>query len=190
MPVAAETPGPPRLQAASAAGGDPPGEWRLVRELQGQSYAWPREREPYERYRVFAGDTRRNGTVHIAIGEAERAKAWGKDRKYLIAFLSSGAPQVPLVELLEVDDFESTRELVAVIRGSDGGKKMYGPGDTLPDIYVERFRTELYRDRVVYPRSWNKLAVIANEDDHATMLNHALLQARRRGDLRVASSHD
>jgi hypothetical protein len=32
-------------------------------------------------------------------------------------------------------------------------------------------------------RSWNQLAVIAHEDDHATILNHALLQARRRGDL-------
>jgi hypothetical protein len=162
-----------------------------VRELQGQSYAWPREREPYERYRVFAGDTRRNGTVHIAIGKAERPKAWGKDRKYLIAFLSSGAPQVPLVELLEVDDFESTRELVAVIRGSDGGKKMDRPGDTLPDIYVERFRTELY---LLRPR--RVTAVMGQACRHRQrrrsrdMLNHALLQARRRGDLRVASSHD
>ena len=160
-----------------------PQEWRLVRELEGPSYAWPQERETYKRYRVFAADTARNGTVHIAIGEAGRAKAWGRDRTYLIAFLTSGAPQVPLVEFLEVDDYDSTHELLAIIRGSDGGKKMYGPGDSLPDVYTQHFRTELYSDRVVYPRSWNKLAVIAHEDDHTTILNHALVQARRRGDL-------
>jgi hypothetical protein len=160
-----------------------PTEWRLVRELQDQSYAWPQERESYRRYRVFAADTARDGTVHIAIGEAERAKAWGRDRTYLIAFLTSGAPQVPLVEFLEVDDYDSTRELLAIIRGSDGGKKMYGPGHSLPDVYAQHFRTEVYSGRVVYPRSWNKLAVIAHEDDYTTILNHALVQARRRGDL-------
>ena len=168
---------------APAADTELPTEWRPVRELKGQSYAWPQERETYRRYRVFAADTARHGTVHIAIGEAERAKAWGRDRTYLIAFLTSGAPQVPLVEFLEVDDYESTHELLAIIRGSDGGKKMYGPGDSLPDVYTQHFRTELYCDRVVYPRSWNKLAVIAHEDDYTTILNHALVQARRRGDL-------
>lgn len=181
-PVRAEG-APSARRPASAGDRELPHDWRLVRELDGQSYAWPKERETYVRYRVFASDTTRDGTVHVAIGEAERAKAWGRDRTYLIAFLTSGAPQVPLVEFLEVDDYESTHELLAIIRGSDGGKKMYGPGDSLPDVYTQNFRTELYSDRVVYPRSWNKLAVIAHEDDHAAILNHALVQARRRGDL-------
>lgn len=160
-----------------------PDEWRLVRELEDQSYSWPELREPYVRYRIFAASTAGTGTVHIALGETEREEAWGRKRKYLVAFLTSGSPQVPLVEFLEVDDYASTRELLAIIRGSDGGKKMYGPGDTLPDVYQQNFQIELYRDRVDYPRSWNKLAVIAQENDVATILNHALLQARRRGDL-------
>lgn len=163
------------------AASDLPLEWREVRALDGQSYSWPRERETYVRYRVFAGETR-SGVVHIALGEAERAETWGRDRKYLVAFLTSGAPQVPLVEFLEVDDYAESRELLAIVRGSDGGKKMYGPSDALPDVYAQNFRTEVYCDRIVYPRAWNKLAVIAREDDTATMLNHALLQARRRGD--------
>jgi hypothetical protein len=157
--------------------------WRLVRELGRQSYSWPQKRESYGRFGVFAGQSRRGATVHIGIGETERAGAWGRDRKYVIAFLTSGAPQVPLVEFVEVDDYASTRQLQAVIRGNGGGKKMYGPGEQLPDVYAQHFRTELYRDRIVYPRSWNKQAVIAREDDHTTMLNHALLQARRRGDV-------
>jgi len=169
-------------RAAADGAAELPREWRLVRELEGQSYRWPEEREAFGRYRVFAADTARDGTVHIAIGEA-RAQAWGRVGKHLVAFLTSGAPQVPLVEFREVDDHDSTNELLAIIRGRDGGKMMYGPRDTLPDVYVKNFRTELYADRVVRPGAWRKLAVIAHEDDHVTILNHALLQARRRADL-------
>jgi hypothetical protein len=162
---------------------DLPTEWRLARELENQSYAWPELRDDYVRYRVFAVRTEREGTIHIAIGETTRRNAWGRDRKYVVGFLTSGSPQVPLVEFLEVDDYELTRELVTIIRGRDGAKKMYAPGDTLPDVYRQNFRIERYCDRVIYPRSWNKLAVIAHEDDVTIILNHALLQARRRGDL-------
>ena len=45
-----------------------------------------------------------------------------------------------------------------MIRGSDGGR----------------------RKRIVYPGAWNKRVVIAREDDHEAMLNHALIQSRRR----------
>ena len=106
--------------------------------------------------------------------------AWGRDRKYVVAFLSSGSPQEPLVEFVAADDYEQTRELVAVIRGSDGGRRMYGAGDALPAVYTERFRTEIYNERIIYPGAWNKLVVVAREDDDEAMLNHALIQSRRR----------
>jgi hypothetical protein len=67
---------------------------------------------------------------------------------------------------------------VAVIRGSDGGRRMYGVGDKLPAVYVERFRTQIYNERVVHP-GWNKVVVVAREDDSA-MLSHAQIQSRRR----------
>jgi hypothetical protein len=174
-------------QPRAAGEADLPNSWTLVRELDGQSYRWPEKPEPYLSYRVFSGDTATNGKVHIALGEADRPQMWGRDRKYLIAFLTSGSPQVPLVEFMQADDYASTSEFLAVIRGSGGerGKQMYGPGDTLPDAYTQNFRIEVCRDRVVHKGSWNKLAVIAHEDDTDTMLNHALLQARRRGDLKV-----
>ncbi len=41
----------------------------------------------------------------------------------------------------------------------------------------------MYDDRVEYPGVWHKAVVIAREDDHATMLNHALIQGRRRQSL-------
>ena len=169
--------------AAAPAGGataDLPEDWRLVREREGQSYQWPDERERYPRYRVFIGRTRAEGAVHIGLGEAIRTNKWGRDRKYVVAFLSSGSPQQPLVEFVAADDYQETRELLAVIRGSDGGRRMYGAGDALPSLYKERFRTQMYSERVVYSGVWNKIVVVAREDDDATMLNHALTQGRRR----------
>jgi hypothetical protein len=127
------------------------------------------------------GTTRSEGVVHIGLGETVRKKKWGRDRKYVVAFLSSGGPQKPLAEFLAADDYAKSRELVAVIRGSDGGRRMYGPGDVLPEIYAQHFRTEMYDDRVDYPGVWKRVVAVAREDDHATMLNHALIQGRRRG---------
>jgi hypothetical protein len=159
---------------------DLPEDWRLVREREGESYGWPKGRDRYEPYRVFMGTTRAEGAVQIGLGEAIRKNKWGRDRKYVVAFLSGGSPQQPLVEFVAADDYEQTRELVAVIRGSDGGRRMYGAGDALPAVYTERFRTQIYNERVVHPGAWNKIVVVAREDDDQAMLNHALIQSRRR----------
>jgi hypothetical protein len=155
-------------------------DWQLVRERDEESYQWPEARERYSRYRVFLGTTRAEGAVHIGLGETIRKNKWGRDRAYVVAFLSSGSPHQPLAEFVAADDYEETRELVAVIRGSDGGRRMYGAGDALPRVYKEHFRTQLYSERVVYPGVWNKLVVVAREDDDETILNHALIQGRRR----------
>jgi hypothetical protein len=170
------------VRAASNRGGplDLPEDWRLMREREGESYGWPDGRDRYEPYRVFVGTTRTEGAVHVGLGETIRKNKWGRDRKYVVAFLSSGSPQQPLVEFVAADDYEQTRELVAVIRGSDGGRRMYGVGDPLPAVYTERFRTQIYNERVVHPGAWNKIVVVAREDEHEAILNHALIQSRRR----------
>jgi hypothetical protein len=169
---------------------DLPDDWRVVRERDGESYRWPDGRDRYARYRVFVGTTRAEGAVQIGLGETIRANKWGRDRKYVVAFLSSGSPQQPLVEFAAADDYEQTRELVAVIRGSDGARRMYGAGDALPTLYAERFRTQIYNERIDYPGAWNKLVVVAREDDDEAMLNHALIQSRRRSrtDVKAARS--
>lgn len=159
---------------------DLPGDWRLVREREDESYQWPKRRDRYAPYRVFMGTTRTEGAVQIGLGETIRENTRGRDRKYVVAFLSSGSPQEPLAEFAAADDYEHTRELVAVIRGSDGGRRMYSVGDTLPAAYTQRFRTQLYDERIVYPGAWNKLVVVVRENDHGAMLDHALIQSRRR----------
>jgi hypothetical protein len=57
---------------------------------------------------------------------------------------------------------------------------MDGAGDTLPAVYTERFRTQIYNERITHPGAWNKVVVVAREDDHETMLSRALIQSRRR----------
>jgi hypothetical protein len=180
----------PLVQPASLEGEDSqagtalPDRWRKVRSIPGQSYRWPKTLEEYERYTIYAADTAHNGRVRIALGEAPRAGAWGRNRRYVVAFLSDGAPQVPLVEFLEADP-EGSGEMISVIRGFGGGasRRMYGPSDPLPPPYPDAFRIESYRDRIHSKGAWNKLCVVTAEEDRGTMLNHALLQARRRGDL-------
>lgn len=159
---------------------DLPDDWRVIREGNGETYRWPSGRDHYSPYRVFIGTTRAEGAVQIGLGETIRTNRWGRDRKYVVAFMSGGSPQQPLVEFVAADDYEQTRELVAVIRGSDGGRRMYGANDVLPALYVERFRTQTYSERVDHPGAWNKIAVVAREDDDQAMLNHALIQSRRR----------
>jgi len=164
---------------------DEPGQelasaWQLARERDRESYSWPDYRETYEPYRIYLGTFASREPVFLGLGETIRRNKWGRDRKYVVVFLSNGGPQQPLVEFLAADDYDQTRELVAIIRGLDGGRRMFGPADELPKAYELYFRTQLYGDRVDYRGVWNKLAVVAREDDHKTMLNHALLQAHRR----------
>ena len=45
---------------------------------------------------------------------------------------------------------------------------------------AEHFRTQIYNERVAHPGAWNKVVAVAREDDDETMLNHALIQSRRR----------
>lgn len=156
--------------------------WRLVDQREGQVYQWPELLERYDRYDVYRGEAQREGTVFIALGWTVRRSAWGMDRVYVVSFLSQRGPQTPLAEFLAADDYAETGELIAVIRGSDGGRKMYGPADDLPSVYAP-FHITPYRDRVQAKGSWNKLAVVTAETDTDTILNHALIQARRRGDL-------
>jgi len=174
----------PIIEALGAVAGsddaDLPEDWRLVSERDGESYRWPSGRDRYSPYRVYVGTTRGEGAVHIGLGETVRENRWGRDRKYIVAFLSGGSPQHPLVEFVAADDYQESRELVAVIRGSDGGRRMYDAGDPLPAPYTDRFRTQIYNERVVYPGAWNKVVVVAHEDDDRAILNHALIQSRRR----------
>jgi hypothetical protein len=171
-----------QLNGSTAPGNDLVTGWQLIDRREGQVYQWPETLDHYDRYDVYRGETQGEGTVFIALGWTVRLGRWGADRVYVVSFLSQRAPQTPLAEFLAADDHAETGELIAVIRGSDGGRRMYGPAEALPPAYAQ-FRIATYRDRVQAKGAWNKLAVVAAETDTDAILNHALIQARRRGDL-------
>jgi hypothetical protein len=171
-----------QLNGSTEPKNDPAARWQLIDRREGQVYQWPKTLEHYDRYDVYRGQAQPEGTVFISLGWAERHGAWGADRIYAVSFLTQRSPQKPLAEFLAADDYAETGELIAVIRGSDGGRRMYSPTQDLPPAYAQ-FRIATYRDRVQATGAWNKLAVVAAETDTDTILNHALIQARRRGDL-------
>jgi hypothetical protein len=88
-----------------------------------------------------------------------------------------GGSKRPIVYFTDTDDFVTNRERVSPIRGRDGGRSFFGPGDQLPPE-CDGLTIDPFRGRIA--GRWNVQAVVAKEDDVATMLNHAAAQIRLR----------
>jgi hypothetical protein len=72
-------------------------------------------------------------------------------------------------------------DLVAVIKSKGpGGRSMFSPGDELPAAYAG-LTVDVFRHRVVGPQAYNKLALVAENEDRQAMLNHAAIQSVVRG---------
>lgn len=163
-----------------------PSDWRLVETREGESYRWPEGREEYATFRVFEGRTQDDNTVQYAIGQVASLDVWGMERTYFVVFhLGAGrGSKQPIVVFLAADDYEQSHECVAIIRGKGGGRgqQMFAPGDDLPAAY-DGMRIEVFRDRIQGTsrrRGYDKLAVIARDDDIDTMLRHASIQVQMR----------
>jgi hypothetical protein len=157
------------------------GTWTLVGELQNQTYSWPGGIETYEPFEVWETIDLR-GRIQIGVGKAtERGEYYGRMRGYWLAFeMVNGQKRRPIVVFNEADDYETSGDLVAIIKGKGaGGRSMFGPGDVLPPGY-ERLPVEVFRERINGPQAFNRLAVIAQGGDRQTMCVHAALQLRLR----------
>ncbi|MGH3077645.1 MAG: hypothetical protein ACRDPZ_05610 [Gaiellaceae bacterium] len=156
-----------------------PDRWRLVGSRAGETYSWPGLLEEYTSFDVYEGVAETGLRTTWAIGKCARYRVFEKDRLYFIVFrLGDGlGSKQPISEFLETDDYDETGDLIAVIRGSGGprGQRMFDPRATLPPYY-EGMRIETYRDRIPRPRSYNKLGVVAHQDDFASMLRRAAIQ--------------
>lgn len=160
-----------------------PEHWELVATREGESYTWPAGSDEYIDFNIYEGRTAR-GAIRLAIGRCDRTEVWGRDRVYLITFHITSGGKRPLCEFLETDDHATSREFIAIIRGNgDSGRGMYGPGVHLPGAY-RKLRTEIYSDRIAFKGAWTKQAVVAHEGDIESMLNHSLIQADQRFDIR------
>jgi hypothetical protein len=156
-------------------GAGQPIEWTLVETRDGITYSWPDGNiDRYDSFDVY------QGAGLLAIGRGPTASVKGRPRRYAVVFqlgVGGGSPR-PVTTFVEADDFESSGELVSVIRGKGAsGRQMFAPGDALPDGY-ENLRVERFADRIA--GHYDRLAVVAHEDDAETMLDHAEAQIRTR----------
>jgi hypothetical protein len=163
-----------------------PGRWELIEERPAgaENYRWPDSTDTYGRFAIYETADSDGRTYRFAVGDVEpEHEHWGRRRIYRIVHQLVGDQKVPWAVFMEPDDFERTRELIALIRGAGATKKgMYSPSDALPADY-DRFATDVFRARVPQKGAFNRLVVVAGEADEQTMLDFALVQARLRGGL-------
>lgn len=162
---------------------DFPGRWELVATRDGETYTWPQGPDRYTNFQIYEARTDL-GTIRLAVGRCERTEVWGRNRVYLITFHMTSGGKRPLCEFLETDDHATSRDFIAIIRGNGhSGRGMYSPGAPLPGAY-RKLRIETYSDRIAFKGAWTKQAVVAKEGDIDSMLNHSLIQAEQRFDIR------
>jgi hypothetical protein len=157
-----------------------PEEWRLVDESSGVRYTWGEDYDIYDPFSTYEGWTPQ-GKALLAIGRCERTRTHGRDRIYYIVIsIGPEGGMRAISEFLAADDYEETREVIAIIKGKDGTGRLFDSPDELPPIY-KNWRTVTYRDRVDYPGSYLKQGLVCSERDVETMLNHSLAQIQLRG---------
>lgn len=159
---------------------DLPVEWRFVEDRHQVTYTWGGDTDTYEPFTVYEADND-GDRVRLAIGKCDRTRTFGEERVYFIVMaLGPAGGMRAISEFLATDDYDETRDVIAIIKGKEGTAQQFDLADELPPAY-SRWQTLRYRDRVNYPGAYSKQALVCNENDHETMLNHSLTQIRLRG---------
>lgn len=149
------------------------GNWEEIGGESGVTYPWPDgnvdEYTDFVSYRGkggYAGQT-------LALGFLANSDVVG-----FVLGAGSGSKR-GITYFFPTDDFDQTREKISMIRGGGPrGRSGFAPGAALPKGYAG-FNTDVLRDRKA--GKWNVQGVVADENDHGTMLGHTALQARLRG---------
>lgn len=158
-------------------------EWRQVDVIEGFSHSWPEVHEHYGPMTVWERSVD-DETVRLAIGQPrERLDLYGKERGWVSVWeVANGQPREQCANFIETDDFETTGERIALIRGKGGNRQAgFEPGDE--DLLSETYRgvrIAVQRDRIVGPYAKKRLGVIATDDDTVVMLEHALVHRQLR----------
>jgi hypothetical protein len=156
-----------------------PQEWDLVDTRSGVRYTWGEDHDIYDPFLVYEGKTS-GGITKLAIGKCKRTRTHGRDRVYyIVVAIGPEGGMRAIAEFLATDDYERTREVIAIIKGKEGSGRQFDSADELPAVYGP-WETVTYRERVDYPGSYLKQGVICGESDHEAMLNHSLAQIELR----------
>jgi hypothetical protein len=122
-------------------------------------------------YRALAD----KGPAHVSGARGAR----GHPRAIRAKVDRDGGHKDPISPFVAADDYDETREMVAIIRGKgETGRQMYSPGDQLPPPYRD-LKVEVLGDRI--KGHYHKCCVLAREDDTETMLRHGAARLRLRG---------
>jgi hypothetical protein len=151
----------------------PSGGWNETGRESGVTYKWPDGNvDHYTDFVTYQGTGGFTGTT-LALGYLNRGDVVG------FVLGAGGGSKRGITYFFPTDDFEKTNEKVSMIRGGgERGRGGFGPGDSLPGAY-DGFKIEMLRAR--RDGKWNVQAVVAEADDHDTMLSHTAIQAKLRG---------
>jgi len=159
------------ILAASAIGSTPMGDesvsWTKVDEQHGVDYTWPDSTSHFDPLSTY-----RSGNLELAVGFEPDGN--GNPTSQI---LKDG---VPFASFQPAADFGQTKELVGIIRGREGGRKMFSNTDPLPPQYAEMTIARL-SDRIPGHRFRNAACVVVKDDDIESMLRHGKAQVELRG---------
>ncbi len=150
-------------------------EWVEVDRLTGQTYSWPKDAGGTEEYDPFVR-YQSNGQNLALAHNVEKVPVKSKERRQVWVFQmgSGGGSKLPVTPFIEADDYDTTGEMVSIIRGNgETGRKMFAPNATLPPVY-DGLKIEILGDRV--DGHYRMLAVVAHKDDVQSMLRHGAAQ--------------
>ena len=155
--------------------------WRPVGTIEGFEHQWPELHEHYGPMAVWE-TVDDHGPVRLAIGEPEeRVDLYGRERGWVSIWeVINGQPREQRANFVETDNFATTGERIAHIRGKNGNRMAgYAPDEDhlLPAVY-SNMRIEVQRDRLNGPYAKERLGVVATSDDVDVMLDHALTHLR------------
>jgi hypothetical protein len=148
------------------------GSWEEVEELKGVTYTWPDSNiDTYDPFVIYRGLGDYDGMT-LALGYKPNGEVIG------FVVFGNAASKRGITYWVLADDFDESNEKLSMIRGGGATARAgFNTSDSLPKAY-NGFETEMLRDRVA--GKWNVQAVVADANDHETMLAHTALQARLR----------
>lgn len=147
-------------------------DWNID-EIGAFDFNWPKKKngdshcEHYEKgYEAITTINGREFTFKIGFGNRKSA---GQARRRVTIWIGNRA----IVEFAGANDHESNNLLAGIIRLKNGKQLTT---TKIPEEY-KRFRVERYNSIVRGPRASNGMAVIVQENDFNSMLEHAVIRA-------------
>ncbi len=156
--------------------------WMQTGEPEGETYRWPDGNvDEYVRFMTFEGGPPLKEGVHsremnLGIGFLENGEVVG------FVMSNDGSSKRGIAYFQRTDTFETSGELISMIRGGGERGRSGFPPDGPPPAAYKKFDLESLRERK--EGKWNVLGITANPNDAdglAAVLDHTALQARLRG---------